>query len=109
MDFNMGSATGLSDRDRAIMSAAHKYRHRIPSTEAIEEENENLTKGAVNISNGMFKRNPCTDDDDNIGLRKTPTDYFYYDSRSGQDNKGRDHFSTKVLSGSAQPTALHRH
>lgn len=51
----------MSDKERGLRSAANKYRHMIPSTDAIEEENENGTKvGGSNLT-GMFKRN------DNMG------------------------------------------
>lgn len=69
--FNLGSGSNISDYDRVIKSAANKYRHMIPSTEAIEEEAENFaTKG------GMFKRNSNLDDEYGDELkqksRKTP-------------------------------------
>lgn len=56
--FNLGSASNISDYDRVIKSAANKYRHMIPSTEAIEEEAEN-----VNNKGGMFRRNSHLEDD----------------------------------------------
>ncbi len=75
---NIGSGTNILDYDRVIKSAAQKFRHMVPNTEAIMEEEgpENVTKVG-----GMFKRNSNIDDDDNnidrLPLRKTATDYIY--------------------------------
>lgn len=73
-----GSLSNVSEYDRAIKSAAQKYRHRIPSTEAIEEEQEIVKVGG---SSGIFRRNPNIDEDDAASsLRRTPTAYGYNSS-----------------------------
>lgn len=64
-----GSLTNMSEYERAIKSAAHKYRHRIPGTDAIEEEQEIVKIGGG--ASGVFKRNPNLDED--VSLRRTPT------------------------------------
>lgn len=56
----LGSGSNLLDYDRVIRSAAHKYRHLVPTSEAIiEEAAENVTRVG-----GMFKRNQHIEDED---------------------------------------------
>lgn len=61
---NVGSASNISEYERAIKSAAQKFRHQLPGSDAIEEEAENITRvGGGNLQGGMFKRNSHIDED----------------------------------------------
>ena len=108
---NVGSGSNISEYDhRALRSAAHKYRHMIPSTEAIEEEAENITRhGPANGNNGMFKRNSALNGDDDDD--DTAEGQLYVGKNStevaGQSFIRQDtNNSRKILSGTSQPTAL---
>jgi hypothetical protein len=94
-EVNIGSGSNISDYERVIKSAALKYRHMIPNTEAIEEEEapENVTR------TGMFKRNANYDEEDNQERTKSKANDYIYESVGGVQRQ--DSLQLKILSGTA--------
>ena len=99
--FHVGSGSNISDYDRIIRSAAQKYRHMIPTSEAIEEEAENVTRVAPN--GGMFRRNEnLGEEEDDFQQRgRLPTGQSQEKSINRQYSINRR--------GKLPPTALQKH